>query len=167
MKRVCAWCNTSLGTIESDLHHESAITHGICDSCLNKIFANKTIDFLPFLNSITAPVVLIDENNTYLSANDIALDYLGAEHKDLNSKRTGDVFKCQNAHLPGGCGQTDQCGGCQMRQLITDTYIGKDKFEHVPVTLIQKHGETRKRIDLELTTEKVNGLVLLRIDDHS
>ena len=53
-----------------------------------------------------------------------------------------------------------------MLQLINDTYEGKDSFDHVPVTLFQKHGDVRDKLDLELTTEKVNGLVLMRIDSH-
>ena len=167
MKRICAWCQTSLGEVRSDLHHEHTITHGICNACLEKIFAERDIDFIPFLNSLSAPVVLIDDNKTYLSANSSALKILEREHPHLNQKRIGDVFSCENAHLEGGCGHTVRCGGCQMLQLINDTYEGKNTFDHVPVTLIEKQGETRHKLDLELTTEKINGLVLMRIDKHS
>jgi len=166
MKRICAWCQTSLGEISSDLHSEQVITHGICDTCLNKLFKDRDVDFIPFLNSLSAPVVLIDENNNYLSANSRALEILGKDYQDINKKRIGDVFACENAHLEGGCGHTVRCGGCQMLQLIKDTYDGKDSFNHVPVNLIEKQGDTRQELNLELTTEKVNGLVLLRIDSH-
>ena len=53
-----------------------------------------------------------------------------------------------------------------MLNLINDTYEGKNTFDHVPVTLIEKQGDTRQKLNLELTTEKVNNLVLLRIDSH-
>ena len=167
MKRICAWCQTSLGEVKSDLYSDHEITHGICNDCLDKIFTDRNIDFIPFLNTLSAPVVLIDDNNTYLSANSSALKLLGNEHHDLNKKRTGDVFSCENAHLEGGCGHTDRCGGCQMLQLINDTYEGKDSFDHVPVRLIEKHGNTRQALDLELTTQKVNNLILLRINNHA
>ncbi|MEA3392788.1 MAG: PAS domain-containing protein [Candidatus Marinimicrobia bacterium] len=166
MKRICAWCQTSLGEVSSNIHNEQAITHGICDICLSKLFKDKDVDFIPFLNSLPTPVVLIDDNNNYLSANSHALEILGKDHQDINKKRIGDVFTCENAHLEGGCGHTNRCGGCQMLQLINDTYEGKDSFDHVPVTLIQKHGNARQELNLELTTEKVNGLVLMRIDSH-
>ena len=166
MKRICAWCQTSLGEVSSNIHSEQAITHGICDICLNNLFVDRDIDFIPFLNSLSAPVILIDDNNTYLSANSKALDVLAKDHQFLKQKRTGDVFTCENAHLEGGCGHTNRCGGCQMLQLINDTYEGKDSFDHVPVTLFQKHGDVQHKLDLELTTEKVNGLVLMRIDSH-
>ncbi|MCF7832250.1 MAG: hypothetical protein K9N05_01570 [Candidatus Marinimicrobia bacterium] len=165
MKRVCAWCNTHLGEVTSDIHNEHTITHGICETCLNKMFGSNNIDFVPFLNSLAAPVVLIDDNNTYLSANNLALAVLGKEREKLQQNRTGDIFTCENSHLDGGCGHTDKCGGCQMLKLINDTYEDKDNFDHVPVTLFQKKGEVRHKLELELTTEKVNGLVLMRIDN--
>lgn len=164
MKRVCAWCNQYLGETSSDRHGEHAITHGICDTCLNKIFTDKNVDFIPFLNTLSAPVVLIDDNNTYLSANNSALSILKREREQLEQNRTGDIFTCENAHLPGGCGHTDQCGGCQMLQLITDTYEGNNHFDPVPVTITRIQGETRQELNLQLTTEKVNDLVLLKID---
>ena len=166
MKRICAWCQTSLGEVKSNLHNDQTITHGICSKCMDKIFSDRNIDFIPFLNSLSTPVVLIDDNNTYLSANSSALKILGSKHQDLNEKRVGDVFLCENAHLEGGCGHTVRCGGCQMLNLINDTYEGKNTFDHVPVTLIEKQGDTRQKLNLELTTEKVNNLVLLRIDSH-
>lgn len=167
MKRVCAWCKKSMGEVQSILHDNHAITHGICDSCLNDLFIDKNIDFIPFLNSISAPVILIDEENTYLSANDSALNFLGKDHQHFKQKKTGDIFTCENAHLPGGCGYTDKCGGCQLIKLINDTYEGENHFEHVPITITQQKDNTRQKVNLKLTTEKVNGLVLMRIDDHS
>lgn len=164
MKRVCAWCNTLMGEIESDKHDASTITHGICNSCLKTLFNDKNIDFIPFLNSLSAPVVLIDDNNTYLSANDAALSVLDKQHIQLENKRTGDIFTCENARLTGGCGHTEKCGGCQMLQLINDTYDSQDNFSNIPVTLTRKVDNTREELNLRVSTEKINGLVLMRID---
>jgi hypothetical protein len=36
MKRVCAWCQIELGTIDSSIHSKDATTHGICDACTTK-----------------------------------------------------------------------------------------------------------------------------------
>ena len=165
MKLVCAWCNKHIGHKHSDIHPEDAITHGICDECMLNLYQKKQIDFIPFLNTISAPVILIDENNTYLAANNLALDKLGKEHESLSQNRTGDIFTCENAHLAGGCGHTQKCGGCQMLDLISKTYHGKNSFSHVPVKLVQKNGDTSQELDLKLTTENINGMVLMRIDD--
>ena len=72
---------------------------------------------------------------------------------------------CENAHLDGGCGHTERCGGCEMLQLITDTYEGKNSFSHVPVTITKIKADSRQELNLELTTEKVNDFVLMRIDN--
>ena len=167
MKRVCSWCQKYLGDIPSSLHSEHTITHGICDTCLANLFSDRNIDFIPFLNSIPAPIVLIDDNNTYLAANDAALAILKKDNVSLINKRTGDVFTCENAKLTGGCGHTKKCGGCQMLQLINNTYSGKDSFQNVPVTLTRKKGNAREELNLQLSTEKVKKLDLLRIDEMS
>lgn len=173
MKRICAWCHIPMGETES-VHDESAITHGICHSCLTSLFGNKNIDFTPFLNSLSAPVVLIDSNNTYLSANNTALSLLDKDHIQLQNKRTGDVFTCENAELPGGCGHTEKCGGCQMLQLINNTFDGQNHFSNIPITLTRNKDHIQEELNLRISTEKVNGLVLVRIDqlehdaiDHS
>jgi nitrogen-specific signal transduction histidine kinase len=153
-----------MGETHSELHDTNAISHGICNSCLTSLFNDKNIDFIPFLNSLSAPVVLIDENNTYLSANKSALSLLDKDHIELKNKRTGDIFTCENAKLTGGCGYTEKCGGCQMLQLVNDTYDGRDNFNNVPVTLMRKQDAVREELNLHISTEKVNGLVLMRID---
>lgn len=164
MKRICAWCKSSMGEVKSELHSTSTITHGICNKCLETLFEDKNIDFIPFLNSLTAPVVLIDENNTYLSANDTALSILNKQHIHLENKRTGDIFTCENATLTGGCGHTEKCGGCQMLQLINNTYDSNHVFSNIPVTLSRNSDKMREELNLHVSTEKVNGLVLMRID---
>jgi len=39
MKRICVWCQTFLGDFSSNIQTEQAITHGICDICLNNLFS--------------------------------------------------------------------------------------------------------------------------------
>ncbi len=165
MKLVCAWCNKHMGQKHSDFQPEDAITHGICEECMLNLYQKKQIDFIPFLNTISAPVILIDENNTYIAANNLALDKLGKKHKNLINNRTGDIFTCKHSYLPGGCGHTKECNGCQMLDLITKTYNGKNSFSHVPVKLVKKDGESFVDIKLKITTENINGMVLMRIDD--
>lgn len=134
---------------------------------MKTLFENKNINFIPFLNSLSVPVILIDHNNTYLSANDKALPMLSKDRINLQDQRIGDVFSCENSKLPGRCGHTKNCGGCQMLQLIKNTYEGKRKFENVPVTLKQKIDNIQEELNLKLSAEKVNDFVLLRIDQFS
>jgi hypothetical protein len=164
MKLVCAWCNTHIGEKYSEVHPEDAITHGICDKCMESMFVKKQIDFIPFLNTISAPVILIDKDNRYVAANESALKLLGNENKIPSYHGPGDVFKCENAHLEGHCGHTERCGGCQILNLINETYTGKHSFAHVPVQIIQKENDIHQKFDLVLTTEKINDFVMMRID---
>jgi PAS domain-containing protein len=153
-----------MGEKYSKLHSEDAITHGICKKCMDSLSEKKHIDFFPFLNTIPAPVILIDENNTYIAANNKALQKLGKEKQDLSKNRTGDIFVCENAELPGGCGHTENCPGCQMLTLISKTYEERHSFSQVPVSIIRKDGNIKQQLNLELTTENISGMVLMRID---
>ena len=161
---VCAWCNKHMGEKYSDFHPADTITHGICEDCMNNLFKKKQIDFTPFLNTISAPVVLLDENNQFLAANKLGLEKLGKKQDNLDNSRTGDVFTCENANLPGGCGYTEKCKDCQLLALINHTYKTKQSFAHIPVSIIKKTDNISQKLDLELTTENLNGMILMRID---
>lgn len=167
MKRICAWCKSSMGEVQSTIHDGHSVTHGICETCLNMLYSENQIDFIPFLNTINAPVVLIDENNNFRSANTYALSILNKRHVELEGKRTGDVFTCENAGLPGGCGHTKKCGGCQMLGLIKKTFESETSFNNVAVRLNRNDHGMPEELNLQLSTEKVNDLVLMRIDQYN
>jgi hypothetical protein len=74
-------------------------------------------------------------------------------------------MECARARLPGGCGKTEHCKACAIRNTVMETHAtGKavEKREAYQL-VITPRGETKMR--LLISTEKINQVVLLRIDE--
>ena len=87
-----------------------------------------------------------------------------ARNEPLRGLRAGDVFECANARLPGGCGRTIHCSGCTLRRTVTDTFTTGRSHVRVPAYLRRRRDEDAGAVSLLITTEKVGGVVLLRVD---
>lgn len=120
-----------------------------------------------FLNQLEAPTILVDEDTRVLEANDEALHVLGKSRDDVVGYRGGDILECAHALLPGGCGRTVHCAGCEMRRSVTHTYTTGVGVDH-HVAFIRQPARTGHAApadrEITISTEKVGGLVLLRLD---
>ena len=164
MKQVCAWCNKELGTIDSHADSGNVITHGICESCKNNALFQLGVDLRVFLNSLEQPVVMVNQNAAVISVNDEASKLLHKELKDIEGYQGGDVFECAYARLPEGCGNTIHCSGCTIRRTVMKTFETGKSFYRVPATLNRENPENPQKFILLISTEKLNDMVLLRID---
>lgn len=163
MKRICAWCRKELGSAEATARLDACITHGICDECSAKIFEPKKTSLINFLDNLGAPVIVVDSNGNVASANTQAQQFL---HKTLPELAgpPGDIFECAFARYTEGCGNTVHCNGCAIRAAVLDTFHSGNSHLKTPVTLKRGTLEESRNIQFLISTEKVNNLVLLRID---
>lgn len=168
MHAQCAWCQKDLGFRPSIAHHAHDVTHGICPECADYFFTQRDHSMHAFLNRLDAPVVLVDSDVNVIDANDAAVAMLGQPAEALAHKRGGDVLECANAKLPQGCGHTVHCLACSIRNCVRETAETGRSLSHVPAWL-RRHNESAhpasSRVRLEISTERLGGAVLLRIDD--
>jgi len=166
MRSVCAWCGAEIRTATGN--SDPAIgSHGICVTCADRFFRPRDRTMHGFLNQMDAPTVLVDGDVRVLEANDEALRLLGKTRDDIVGYRGGDVLECAHALLPGGCGRTVHCAGCEMRQSVTQTFVTGVGVDHKVAFIRQRpQVDDTARTDRAVTisTEKVGGLVLLRLD---
>ncbi len=118
------------------------------------------------INAIPMLVVVVDKEGEIFLANDIVQEF-AQKKEELEGQRSGTVFGCEfKDRHPSGCGFSDKCKGCQLRNTIRKTI---------------QDGETRKMIeipfwfkdkglkDIRITTKliKIAGekKVLLSIED--
>lgn len=97
------------------------------------------------------------------AANRKACEVLGKTLPQIEGLKSGDVFECENARQPEGCGHTVHCSGCAIRQTVLDTMQTENPHTRVPATLNHLAGSTR--IDLLISTETHGNVVFLRIDE--
>jgi hypothetical protein len=167
MKRVCAWCKKDMGGISPDDQAKQVVSHGMCGECANKIFTELGMESESFLDDIAAPVLVVDDTGIVLGANRLARVLLQKDLKEIKQHYLGNVGQCVNANLSGGCGKTKYCGRCEIRNNVMDTFqSGESKVEE-RVFLNRGTPDNYERIDFLISTEKTNGMVLLRIDEVS
>ena len=107
-------------------------------------------------------MAVLDKNGRVIKANIEAKKLLKKEDSDIDDYFCGDVFNCVNAKLPGKCGNTPLCSECTMRNTIMDTYNTGEGHENIPAGMVT--GTNAKEIMFYISTERIKGVVLLKID---
>lgn len=119
-----------------------------------------------FLEALQEPVLLVDADHTVGIINDAALELFGRAPDEVMGERTGDIFQCENAHLPGGCGKTVHCSGCTIRQAVAHTFLTGEPRLEVPATLRVVDDVDLSDAELVVSTSRVGDRVLLKIDRY-
>lgn len=162
MKRICAWCRATLdaGPPEDD----GRITHGICDGCAGELQRARGLPLEEFVERLGAPVLLVDADHTVGLANGAAREVYGSAGAPLVGRRAGDVFECENARLPGGCGRTIHCSGCAIRRSIAHTQATGEPLQRVPATLRTDASQGPGDVELLISTARVGRRILLKVE---
>ncbi len=166
MKKVCAWCQTDLGEIPSDRFSSDVITHGICPTCHDRLAHEAGETLRDFLDRLDVPVLLLEPGIRVLSANHAAQRLLGKGLPDIKDRLSGNVIECVHAHEPGGCGGTAHCKSCTIRRTVRDTYDTGVCHVRIPAYQDIRTPAAVKQVRFLITTEKVGGYVMLRIDEE-
>lgn len=164
MQRRCAWCGRDLDEAKEERSAEGRVTHGICPQCRSRLETGTGVPIEEFLASLEEPVLLIDADHTVGMMNQAVLELLGENGKSFVGERTGTVFECENAHLPGGCGLTVHCSGCTIRQAVSYTHHTGEPKLNVPATLRVVDDAGLNDADLMISTARIGNRVLLKID---
>jgi hypothetical protein len=165
IRRVCCMCRSEMGSpLEPDVS-EVRTSHGICRNCLDEYMAgtDKTMD--DFLDSVPAPVFVVDGSGRVVTANTLAQETVSKDLAQIKGRLGGEVFRCHYASLPGGCGETLHCQSCVIRNTVMMTFETGKPCIRVPACQDLDTIEGPRRIRFLISTEKAGDAVLLLIDD--
>ncbi|MBD3275870.1 MAG: hypothetical protein GF372_11195 [Candidatus Marinimicrobia bacterium] len=163
MKVICCSCGISLGERDSTAFEQDAISHGLCDSCSHSFMAQIGMPLDEYLGGIEAPVTVVTPEGRIATANAKGFELLGKNFNEIHGEKGGDVFDCEYARLPEGCGETIHCSGCTIRNTVMATLETGEVQRNVPA-ILNKHAEDgTKRFDLLISTEQKGGVVFLTI----
>jgi hypothetical protein len=160
VKKICSSCGIDLGRVPGTQESEE-ISHGLCDKCAVHFLADIGVPLKEFIESLEAPVVTITDDARVGIANAHAKKLLGKKIGKITGESPGDVFECEYALLPDGCGQTVHCSGCVIRNTITDTLKTGTAHKDVPAFLNHNEPEGARKVDMLISTEKKGGVVFL------
>jgi len=122
-------------------------------------------DYIEWLEAIDAPVLLMQGNpRQVVTANRRALALFEKELQEVEGIRGGQVFDCIHAFTKDGCGKDRNCEGCKIRDGIIDTFSTGKPHKGVLTSLQIKKGNETATYELQISTEKVGDLALVRID---
>lgn len=165
MKRVCAWCRRPLDDSPDTEATDRGITHGICETCRDKMLNTMSIPLGRFLDTLPQPVLIVDEDARVLDANESARRATGNGVPFVADRLVGNVFECIHSKEAGGCGRTIHCSGCAIRLAVTRTWRSGEALTRVPATLMIDTDGTPAPVQLYISTEKIGDRVLLRVDE--
>ncbi len=162
MERACAWCKRELKT-DTETSGEKPVL-GMCAACHEFFFPPKGPPvFRKYLDRLAVPVLLVDDDARIVIANARVCSLLEKEPEEIEGTACGAAFDCANAELPGGCGKTEFCGECTIRQTIADTYVTGQSHENITAVLdssVRKGGGDNR---LGISTWRAGKIVLLKI----
>lgn len=164
MEKVCAWCGKGLGTVAGAPGTEHRITHAICDRCRDRLGARIGIPLREFLESLAAPVMLVDAHSRAVAGNSALGSIAGVAPERMPGRFPGDVFECAHVRAPGGCGFAIHCSGCVIRNSVEETMSTGNAVTRVPATLDHGTDDPYAGVRFLISTEKVGDRVLLRVD---
>ena len=122
IRRVCCVCGVELGSpLETNKPGET-LSHGFCRHCLEQYMAGTGESFDDYLDTIEVPILVANSNGSVLFANTQARELVSKDLDQISGRLGGEVFDCEYASLPGGCGHTIHCQSCTVRNTIMKTF---------------------------------------------
>lgn len=164
MRRICAWCEGKLNEGEVPSLANAPVSHGICPKCSAKFLSKVKFPIGEFLDRFSQPIVVVDLEGKVATANQQAQRLLGKTLPDIMGFPGGDVFECEHSYLPAGCGQTEHCAGCSIRRTVMECMASGRGRASATALLHQRTPHGTRALRLEISTEKVGEVVLLRLD---
>jgi len=158
----CAWCNNEIGPEMRT--SERRIAHALCAACSEHFVFQMGVPIQKYLDSLPAPIFVVNSNAEVQAANTLGLTLLNKESRDVLKKLSGTVFECAYARLPEGCGRTVHCSGCTIRRSVYETAETGESRISVPATLRCDINDPAQDVVMLISTEKMGDVVLLRID---
>lgn len=165
--QICRWCQTEFSVTPKKCS-DFIITGGSCISCDNIVFkSNNVITIRGFIDTIDIPILVLQaEPRQVFTANKKACELFGKGLHQMEGFRGGQVFDCVQSFTEAGCGKDINCENCDIKGAIIGTLTMGNSFENIKSTLDIKKDDKISTYLLQISTEKVGDLALVRIDEY-
>jgi hypothetical protein len=119
------------------------------------------------LEAIDAPVLLMQGNpRQVIAANLKALALFEKMPQEVEGHRGGQVFDCVHSFTEAGCGKDANCENCKIKNAIVDTFTSANSHNGVSTELSIKKATGSKTYALQVSTEKLGDLALVRVERY-
>ena len=122
------------------------------------------VDLNEFLNMLDKPVLLVDHDLRVLTANWKAGQVTGKKNEEMIGYPGGEVFECEYARQSEGCGKTEHCSACVIRNSVNETFQTGEPVQRRPATLHKGDPGHSAPVDLLISAKKSHDIVLLMLE---
>jgi len=143
---------------------DELITHTICEECSDNLDFQLGVSLHRYLDSLKIPIALIDGMGNILKTNAEAAKMPISPECELACEWHGRIYECAHARLPERCSNTIHCSGCTIRFAVTETYNSGLGFSCVPALVNGCTSSPAQKCDYLISTNLVDGMVLLKIE---
>ena len=165
VKRICSWCKKPIGDVDMAGSPSGLTTHGICAECAETLFSEMGTRVRKLLDKFNVPVVVVNGRYEVAGVNESAKTLLGQGSDELDGHAVSEVFECADApgqQRPADAGRDE---GCEIRAAIAETLEKGSKLHQVPARVMRRTPDGEEPLDVQVSTERVGSMVLLKIDD--
>ena len=163
MKRVCAWCNKMMSPAKSGKSETELVTHSICSDCADNLDFQLGVSLRRYLDGLKVPIIALDRSGQVIAVNAAAARLSGKAAGKLPVEWQDKIYECAHARLPLGCKTTVHCSGCAIRIATTNTFNTGISTRDLPAHLNHCSSDENEKIELLISTDKIDNLVFLRI----
>lgn len=162
-QRRCFFCNMPLASVGTQ-SEQVQISQGVCGHCLKKHSNHDQNSLAKMLNGLDVPVLVVNQKMHCIYGNHEAQQLTQLSFADLQHELPGNLLMCCYASQPGGCGQTEHCESCTIRNCIVKTFESGQPCKDVAVVLQRDDGHGQHSCQLIVSTQMFVNTVLLRIE---
>lgn len=164
MNKTCDWCEVELVEDACAGTGDGRVTTGLCAECAAKLALPWLPNLLEYLDSLDAPIFIANGDARFIAANRVARTVAGGDPGEIKDWLIADVFDCVWADIYGGCGKTECCRACLIRDSVTETLASGRAVRRKPAYLDVRSPSGVERQHYLISTLKAGDAVLLRID---
>lgn len=166
-KVSCRWCNSWFNCTQEEAVN-FIVSNGSCPVCSEAIFrSNNIAKIRESIELIDEPILVLQpEPRLVYTANNKAGYLFNKEISQMEGIRGGQVFDCIQSFTEAGCGMDINCEKCTIKQTIVDTLSAGNSFKALKSPLDVKQGDNTISYILQISTEKIGDLALVRIDEY-
>jgi len=148
--------------MEGEPDESGKVSHGMCRECFEHYDAQWAgQDLASYLDSFEKPIAVVDGDGRIVYLNKALSGLLNKSREDYQGFRGGEVMECQYARLPDGCGNSEHCATCGIRNAVMHTMSTGQPLVSTQAILNQE----AQQLQLKISTRKEGEVVYLQIDD--
>ena len=164
MKRVCAWCNSPMGSVRmSKTAGSCLVTHSICSDCSDNLDFQLGVPLQRYLDSLKIPIIALNGDGSVIAVNCEAFRIYVGKTGEETAEWPDRIFECAHARLPEGCGNTVHCSGCAIRFAAADSYRTGESLRDLPAHFNHCDSDSHDKAELLISADRVDKIVFLRI----